>query len=293
MSFKFVAFLMAFVLPVLGLADSYYVEKFGSVSTSQEDADSVRELIASSLSSMGESVSPTAKDSAIVVGGKVVKLGASYVITVSKRKGGKVVFGTQMKAARAEELDVVANRLARALVDEQQVAVAQRVDDVTESEASKGTTRTATVNRWSVGFGPYSLRSMGLDETAFGLYLGYNWEVKPQVALNLSYESASGEKESKTSHMGIFALGANYFFNTSDISPFVGAKFGYGSAQNWSLNTFELASSSGFGGGLSAGAHFFRTSRVNLELALSWQFLFTDLKGQRPSTTGIRIGLLF
>ncbi len=253
------------------------------------EGEAVHDLIEASVGEMNDyRISTDPNEAKITIKAKVVKLGSALMVSVEKIENGQVKFASQLKAAQPDELDVVCRRLARAVMTEKAPNVEDNVHEVTKAETVSGTNRKDVVGRWIFGFGPTELYNLNNGSTAeFGGIIGYTWELaEPSVMLKLFLDGTGG--------FSTIGIGADYFFSQSSTSLFGGIDMGYGGAQVQG-NTINLSTTSvsGFSGGADFGFAFFRTSRVNVELALRIATIFSTLPNGLPGQYGLRLNLLF
>jgi hypothetical protein len=229
-----------------------------------------------------------ASQAQVILKPKVIKLGSATVISLEKHEGGKLKFSGQLKAANQEELDLVCKKLTRSVLNEKTLQSDSKVSEVTHDEVKSGSNRKETIGRWALGFGPTWVSNVNSGGGKFGLLIGYTWEIiDPNVMIKLYWDGAAG--------FSFFAIGANYFFSESKISPFAGLSFGYAGSSVQSVPGYisGVIDTSGFAGGAELGMSFFRNSRVNLNVSGVFNTLFTSNYLGTPSLVGLRIGVLF
>ncbi len=291
---KFI-FLLIILFSAISVADSYYVDATRGNGIGSEDGNAISDLVRSSVAESGRNVLVSDPKSAqFILNPRVIKLGSSYVMTVEKSKDGKIVFSSQLKATKVEELDGVAARLTRAALDETPVRGDARIGDVTEIEASAGARRKETQKHWFFGFGPFGASNMGTSGTLYNLDIAYAWDINtyqlkifydgtvPGSNSPTSVTTSSGQTVNVTS-LGDIGLGLNYYIRDTDMAPFVSGDFGYGG--NSSVSSFI--------GGIGAGIGLFRTSNINMEVALRYAYMFNSTPIGNPSVYGARLGLYF
>jgi hypothetical protein len=141
---------------------------------------------------------------------------------------------------------------------------------------------------WIFGFGPTELYNLNNGSTAeFGGIIGYTWELaEPSIMLKLFLDGTGG--------FSTVGIGADYFFSQASTSLYGGIDMGYGGAQvQGNTTSLSTTSVSGFSGGADFGFAFFRTSRVNVELALRVATIFSTLPNGLPGQYGLRLNILF
>ena len=177
----------------------------------------VVELVKSSVAQeKGYSLTGDAKNAEIVLIPKVLKLGESYLFTIEKYKGDKLVFATKMKAANADDLDTVSSRIVRSVLKEIKVADTVTVQDVTKDEETRGTRRYQSTRQWKLAFGPSY--GQGLNTTSSSTYfeIGYVWGLDPNFDLQLSWIGTyfGGKNTFSGASFSDFGLGMVYYLST-------------------------------------------------------------------------------
>lgn len=145
-----------------------------------------------------------------------------------------------------------------------------------------------------LGFGPAYFNKMNAPEAGIGFQAGYLWTIDDNFDLGLQTDFAIS-----TEHTDAYILSGkiltNYYFTTDDISPYVGAGFGYGwaSIHDNNVTTISDDSASGFAMSLQAGVKFFRTSTVNLAVAGEYTTIFNQSSLGQPGVFLLKVGLLY
>jgi len=268
-------------------AKSFYVGLAVSSGVDTSVADTVTELIKTAVVSMGHDLAEDPKEADYSLQPKLLKLGSAIVLTIDKTRKGRVIHSGNLKAAAVEELDVVATRLTRAVVKGQKVAKAMRVGRIRESEVDTGRRRTKAAKRKYLGFGPSLVSSLGTGDVFYDFVFAYSWDIN-KARLSLFLDLAVGETES-VFFMG--GLGVKFFTSMEDTSPFFGGEFGFGAFKPAGAIT---ASQGGFAAGATAGYSFFRTSSINLDVALKIAAIMKESSaGGIPILGGLRVGMHF
>lgn len=268
-------------------ADTYFVQEASVVGATKEEGQSATELVKIAVAETGKNqVATEAKTANFTLRPKLVKLGSAMTFALEKVKGDSVIFSSQMKVQRIEELDVVANRLTRSVVEERVAKNDTRVEEVTEAESTKGSLRRETLNRWYFGFGPAKGENVNKTDTLTNFIVGYSWEIPSSSAIvKINWDFASDR-------FNILSLSGNYYFRDTDVSPFVGGGLGYGSAITDST-LFNSKSTSGFFASAYGGLQFFRTSKINIDLAVAYHYMMSKNDFGNPSLLGFRLGIYF
>jgi hypothetical protein len=280
---------LAFVHAPGARADSFFIEKANGVSVGEGETASTTEMIRQAVIAMKDHrVVPAAEGADLVLRPKIVKLGSSYVVSLEKLAKGSVVRSGRLKAANLDELDTVAARLARAVVESKDVESDARVTDLTEAEAKRGSQRRQARQGYLVGLGPDLLYNAGSDGPAYGVSAGYAWDITDAwIKLAGDFSSRGGA--------GLLFVGihGNYFFSERDVSPFVSAALGYGSAFIKSSSSFLPDTAGGFAFSAGGGLTFLRTSSINLELGLHYLVIASATSLGTPMAAGARLTLFF
>lgn len=268
-------------------SDTIKVEKSEVIGAEAELSDAVSELVKSSASELGHTLSDGQHD--YVLKPNLVRIGQSYVVTLNKMKNDKVVYSSNLKAETAEDLDVVTKRITRSVISEKAARNDSVIGEITEQETTSHSKRKEVVRRWSIGFGP----ATSLKETKqspVNLIMAYNWDIEAQSAVRIFYEGLSG-----FSHMG---LGARYYFSPRDLSAYVGGDFGYGAGhartQNTGSSELDFAEGiSGFSLGAVVGVQLFRTSKISLDMGARIATIIATQYIEQPRMLGANVSLHF
>ena len=126
------------------------------------------------------------------------------------------------------------------------------------------------------------------NDPAFNIGGGRLWEVTPNAAVKFGINAITD--------LGLDAflfttgLGANYYLNASNFSPFLGADMGlgFGGAKHKDPIAEHDEYFFGFTMGVSGGLVLFRTSTTHLIIEPNMQWL---LRGSYPSTVGIKLSI--
>ena len=145
-----------------------------------------------------------------------------------------------------------------------------------------------------IAFGPAYFSNMNSAGTALGFQAGYVWNIDDHFDLGLKTDFAISTEHSDA-YLVSGKIFTNYFFSSNDISPFVGAGFGYGwaSVHDNNINTISDDSAGGFALGLQAGVKFFRTSTVNLAVAGEYTQIFDNTSLGNPRAFMLKVALLY
>lgn len=158
-----------------------------------------------------------------------------------------------------------------------------RVGEIGPEDQERVRARVNTLDLTSVSFGPGWASDINNDDLFYALHVGRNWEVSTKAEIRLNFDGAWASKNEGTWLSG--TVGAGWLVTVEDISPVLGAEFGYGYA-----HADGLPDPSGFVIGGFAGVRFFRTATAQMSLEGYFQ---TILENENPVLTGIRVGILF
>ena len=148
-------------------------------------------------------------------------------------------------------------------------------------------TKRQAVKGYYLGLGPIGL--WNLNSAGLGYYVttGYAFDVD-QLTMKLG-----GEFFGRSGALGLVgSIGISYMpsaLEVTDVNPFLGLDFGYGTARVNEYGDWVAA----FVLGPQAGVQLFRTANVNLELALKWGFFLSSGKAGSPSYSLFRVSLYF
>ncbi len=230
---------------------------------------------------------------------KLLKLGSSFIVTMSRIQDGAVTYNAKLKAASADDLDTVTPRVVLAALRGKKSEETAEIDNVTEDETTRGTRRFQATRQWKFGFGPVWGSGTNTDKSGYSYLIGYAWGLDPQweTDLSLRFATISKDGESGAFFSDTISIGANYYFTKQKFSPYVVAGLGYGSAAVSKANSVILSddTASGWTGKIGGGVKFFRTSNVNLGIELLHTRLFSESTRSKstPSITTLGVALYF
>jgi hypothetical protein len=280
-----VAFLVA---PVYSHAAAYFVSDVRTSDADPNLAKSVKSLVTSSVTSAGEQVADTEASADYVLRSDLVKLGGSYILTVTKTRQGQPLYTSKQKAATVEELDDASDRAVRAAIIGTPTKKDTRVGEVRPQDENKIRQRILSRSTTYFGFGPAEFVSMGDTKLAYDFALGHNWEVTPQAQIRILGNIVSSS-DWKT-YYGDALLGLNLFLNDEDTSPYLGAGLGFGFSGSAYSSATTLGSFAAMAG---IGCQFFRTSSTQFDIFAGYSTQFANNTIGTPGAFGLRIGVLF
>lgn len=289
---KFLFIIMTLVLSKQALAiTSYFIADLTASGIDDSTQTTLRELIRSAVTESGGSLAVISDKADFVLTPKVLSLGSSYLVSIHRLKGEKVIFQAKEKAANLEELDRVVLRVVRSAMTGKGVKDDSRVGEITESERREVSLRKESLSLKYFGFGP---TVFPWGDSGAALIAGLNYEVDPNWGLRFHAHLGSDTHERST-FAAMATIGLQYFLTETQFSPYVFANFGYGGAVGGDLDR----RATGFSMGAGLGLLLFRTSSTQLDLNLGYQSLLvaTDLTNGRGRTTpgmfGLTIGIVY
>jgi hypothetical protein len=286
MKFIFAALLL--LISSMAFAAQVYVEPTTGSGVAAADLQSTTELIQNSVANVSKNTVATAPDQAdFVLRPHLMRLGAAYILSLSKVQGGQVVYSSDLKAEHIEELDKVADRLTRSVLTGERASEHPRVGEITDQEAHDGTQRRPTRTVGYLGFGGVEFSNLNSSSAGISIAGGYGWDLNT-VLLKIM---AEGDFQGSAWIIG-GALGGNYYLVPTDVAPYISADFG-GGVSKIREGVFDGQVVGGFIVGVGAGVSFFRTSAVNLDLAFRAGFLLHENDLGTPAAYTLRLGLYF
>lgn len=296
---KSLILLSVFFISSTALADNFYVEEIKSSDISSQDKTSVRELIRLSVPEAGshKSVSQMSQADWILTP-QLLKIGDAYILNLEKKSTkGASSFTEKMKSSTMDNMDVTAQRLTTAVINEQKIQQTADVTNITDEEKKQNINRIEATRQWIIGIGPSwtsGLQSGGAG--GFTLLIGYEWGLDPDFSVDLSYIGHGGRGDDE-SRFTDFSVGGTYYLSRTKYSPFFSARIGYGSADVNDGCTLFCANAtedpSGWTGSVSAGIKFFRTSAVNVSTYVRYSYMFDDGPYGNPDMTTFMVAVHF
>lgn len=283
-------------------AETVYVQSPTAEGPESDLRASLFELVKAAVSNQnGYSLTDAAKGADLQLQPRLLKLGSSYIVSVDKLKGEKLVYTSKLKASSADEVDNVASRVVRSVLLETKAEEDAQVGDVAESEVAQNTRRIQTTRQWKLGFGPAWGNAMNTDKSGMNFLLGFVWGIDPNFDLDLSLRSTGFEKKGESgAHFGEFMIGTSYYLSRGRNTPFLTAGLGraWGSVSisdsTTLLNTSD-DTASGWAARVGLGYKFFRTSTVNLGIEVNYSQLFaeTERSKRSPGLTSATLALYY
>lgn len=158
----------------------------------------------------------------------------------------------------------------------------------TPSERTDLQRRRIAYNFATFGFGPASMKKMGIDnELSYSFFAGRLWEVNPYAAVKANFDITSDFSHAV---LGMLDLGANFYILNADVAPYIGGDLGFGLGRDVTADKTPY----GFVLGGALGIVLFRTSTVQMSVEGKAQVLFdTHSNKNYPDIYTIRLGVMF
>lgn len=271
-------------------ATDYFVSKAEAPGLPDAEATTVTQLVKSSVQSLGHQAVDSAKDAEFELRPRLMKLGSSVVLSITKMRDGKSVYSTSLKGASMEELDTVALRVTRAVVQTKDAARDASIDDVTATEETAGTRRKTTVAGSFFGIGPQFVQNMNYGSMLYDFMYARYWQLST-VTLKAGFEFGFNPEPRSTPFYMTGTLGGAYYFSKEDISPFVGLDFGLGLSKTAGNIFTDSEVRGGFLIGASAGVGFMRTADVGFEILLKGSLLANGNSYGTPCAIALLVGV--
>jgi hypothetical protein len=280
-------------------AVTVFVEKVQGVAVPAEDLEVVEELIRSSVKSeLKHGLAHSAGVADYAIGGKLMRLGQAYSLTLVKIKGQEEVGRVTMKASMMADMDVVVVRLVRSLDAEMSPAQSATVKDVTAHEERDERRRKQVLSQLSFALGPAWTSNLGIESSTILWNVGYNYELDFNWDMHVDGDwlSTTGASDDDAYFTAI-NFGVNYYFNPDQYAPFVEGHIGYGVAtaslgcEATLLGCFSKDRASGWLAGAGLGFRFFRTSESNFAVVLRGSYMGaeTSISHRHPAVASIML----
>lgn len=269
-------------------ADQIYVAPATGSGVNGDDLATATELVQSSVSEVSsDTIVNQASRADFVLQPRLVRLGWAYLMTLSKVKNGETLSSSQLKAQTMDELDKVATRLTRAVLEGKDAKANPRVGEITNHEALDGTQRRPARKSIYLGFGGASLHALNTTGLGYSLGAAYSWDLNTIRVKILGEGDVNGD-----AFFANGAIGANYYLGVEDVAPYVSADFGGGVAKI-DQGLLEGQTVGGFVLGVGTGIEFLRTASVNLDLGFRAAFLLHENQIGHPEAFTLRLGIYF
>jgi hypothetical protein len=282
------ALLLMALTPAISQAEEIFVDRATGSGVSDSDLDTATSLVTGSVGEAGMDITEREDKADIILRPTLMRLGESYLLGITKLRDGKITGSGQLKALRMDELDKVSDRLTRSVLLGEKAKANPRVGEITAHEALDGTQRRPTRSTNFVSFGGSTMGNLNSEGIGYSFGVGHGWDINTVLIKII----ATGDFR-KDAWMLSSGLGANYFFMTTDIAPYVTADFGAGVAKVDGGGILSGETTGGFHLGAGAGIQLMRTASVNLDLGFRAGFLLHDTALGFPKSYSLRLGLYF
>ncbi len=293
MAFKFPVGVYPSALVILlssaARAAQVFVEPATGSGVGPSDLETATSLVQAAVPDIGPNSVVSAPDRAeVILRPRLIRLNQAYVLSLSRVEGGDVVFSSQLKAETLDELDKVAERLTRSVLEGKRAASHPRVGEITEQEAHDGTQRKPVRKSVYVGFGGSTFGNLNSTGVGYSFGLAYSWDVNvARIKLQ-----AQGDVNG-AAFMVTGGLGANVYLTTEDIAPYLSGDFGGGAAKLDGGNILHGDVVGGFAAGVGAGVEFLRASAINVDLGFRAGVILHANTLGLPQVYSLRLGLYF
>ena len=294
-------FILTLFLPISLFANNVYVAPVQGVNVPQKETDVIRELIKLEVEKDPDFQLTDRMDQASHYLKTKLLFYRTYSLSTSLWQGDRIVSQGQWKANTTQDVEA-----------QLRVAVAETLKGKNQADGVVGNNspskslgeqaaekqqranfqRVAALRQVLVGFGPAYFSKMNNSESGIGFTAGYVWNVDESFDLGLKTDFAFSTSD-PDAYLAAAQIFTNYYFLPKDISPFVGAGFGYGFSSIDEAPGITDRDASGFVASAQAGVKFFRTSTVNLLVAGEYTQIFGDNSLGQPGVFLFRVGLLY
>jgi hypothetical protein len=283
---------IALLAPALVASPSWASSIFVAPATGSgvypDDLATATELVQASIPEVSSNeVVKQASDADFVLQPRLIRLGQAYVMTLSKMKNGETIYSTKLKAEKIDELDRVAKRLTRSVLESKSAGSQQLVGEITDEEAHQGTQRRPVRQAFYLGFGGASLHNLNTTGLGYSAGAAYTWD------LNTLRLKLFGEGDVNGAAFFVDGgIGGNYYLSREDVAPYLSADFGGGAAKV-DQGLLDGQTIGGFVFGVGTGVELLRTSSVNLDLGFRAAFLLHNNQLGSPEALSLRLGIYF
>ncbi len=271
-----------------GSAAEIFVEPARGSGVPQSDLDSATALVQSAVPQVnGNQVTSDQSKADFSLRPDLVKLGKSYVLTLSKVRGGEVQNTTQLKAQSIEELDKVALRVTQAVIANKKASDDAQVGEITNHEAREGTQRKPVRSLHYLALGGSLFGNLNSSKLGYSLGVGHGWDSNQMIIKVNGDLSIAGDAA-----LIAATLGLDYFLTAQDFAPYIGGNFGVGAAKSEG-GFFSSSMIGGFVLAPEAGFQILRTSTVSMDICFRAEFLMNSNEYGHPAAYSLKVGLYF
>ncbi|MCB9060017.1 MAG: hypothetical protein H6622_00675 [Halobacteriovoraceae bacterium] len=218
--------ILFFTFTFSAFAQSVYIEPVRSKGVTPEDVDVMYSIFKQSLEDNGAVVKNDYNEADFQITLSIYKIGESYLLKAKKKKDGQEVKSGSAKIKKLDEADKGLLRIAKSVLKgESGPAVGEVLkeeeDVLNKTRKSKTSTYYALAPTW------FDNLWQGDDGIGYGFTGGKQWLVRKNAALWLNLELAFNSNAFYIAPV----IEGSYYFSDSDISPHIGASFGYAAAK--------------------------------------------------------------
>ena len=299
---KVLLFLFILTSAPLVFAANIYVAPVQGTNIQQSESKTLRELIKVEVQSQNKHrLVDSLGEAEFFLQTKVIKFN-SYTLSLTRWKGNEKVSSGQWKAKNLSDLEskisIAVKEVLNTSKNKKQAVLFENKKSLSEQAAEKkqrsSFERVQAGQQATIGFGPAYFSNMNTSSAGIGFAAGYVWNIDDHFDLGLQSDFAISTEDTDA-YMLSGKIITNYFFATNDISPFIGAGFGYGWASVHDPSNINLAddTASGFAMSLQAGVKFFRTSNVNFAVSGEYTNIFDKSTLGQPRVFMLKVALLY
>lgn len=277
------------LLPVVASADTFYVEQARQGTTASA---AVERLVKNELTTKGHTVVANAENSQWSLTADTIKLGNTYIVTLTKSQDSKLVYSDKLKSTSLDDLDVVAARLVTGALNDVSAANSITVDTVTENESIGTTVKTRVTRQTYLGFGPTKVANLDTNNTGENFAAGALWGVDDQFSLRAGF-NLNNVSDSPADMTGV-SIGGHYYLDKKKHALYAVGLAGYRWAESHdpvANSSFlrEGQSESGWGVEAGIGTHFYRTASANIAAELTYNQALFEVTDGAPGSLGAKL----
>lgn len=295
--------IITFLFSSISLAANIYVAPIQGTNVNKSELTTVRELIKVQVQNEQNHQTVNSLEKAdYFIQTKLIKFNA-FTLSMTKWQGNKKLNSGQWKAKDLSELENIIGTAVKSITDSDQqnsngsaILFPNNQNSMSkEAEEKRQRSQFEKVQadkQVMIGFGPAYFANMNTSGAGLGFQAGFTWNVDEHFDLALQSDFALSTENSDA-----FALNGkiltNYFFAAKDISPFIGAGFGYGWASIHKDASITDDSAGGFALSGQAGIKFFRTSTVNFAISAEYTNIFDKTNLGNPGLFILKVALFY
>lgn len=287
--------------------DSLYVAKFDRTAVSEDNVKIFREILTAELAANGQTITTEKAMAAHLINGSISRLGDKILIVVKSfhTDSSAIEFVERVTIYNEEELDTVAQRLAKAFSERSSFSETVDITNVVEKEDEvKHLKKPLTGMTWEMGtFSPIGGDNYGEGESGVSLTIGVINETKtffyqPSIGLRVGADNSYREIPLDISAGKLFSASGNSFYLAAGIGlRYVEEEVKVQSVSEGlvirTVNQNFEESSFGGAGHLKAGYMFSRESAKRVLLSLRYDVSNADpLERDLAQAISLQIGVI-